>query len=995
LTNGRLKSVFICLGLTVFVFVHLVRAQKPEENGTIVSEDLAIEEVLAEEFLDEEIDTSPAAEKGMSSADLVDTGNLDVIDGESEPDMDLEMGDDLDIDDDLSADELLMEIEFEDAPAKAGSIDTDIDALDDDASMVIDEGLEELFETDDDLSMDAGDALEVEDVIQPVDVAEDDVDALLATDVLEAGESTRQMKDETQTAPGSSSFATGSGFDSIRLAHEREEIRRRALADHATEQLLSARGAARKSDYVTARKLYEQAISTLEQVGVRPETRGDLERARRDLLETIYRRAEVVYGEGDLEGALILANEASRSGNRKASRLAQRIRRDQEEPPVVEPSKRWEEPSFTEKQQTIKAHLRRGRQHYMVGEYNEAQQNFEHVLKEDQFNTEAIRWREKVAIKKHDRAFEEVESSRRDMMFEVRKRWNRGEYVGVTSDTIGDIGPAVHVVDTPEEKTRKKMESIIFPVIEFEDADITDVVLYLKKKGKEYDPDGKGVTFVLKLGGGGGSGGDSLGSDDDFDFDDLDDGASYDDSSGDGTITFSGYDHSLLEILNIVTSLADLKYRIEGRVILIVPLSFPEGNLIRQAYPVLPTLRERMISISSEISDRDSGDEFIGLGGSGGFEGGTTDWKEFFRSLGVDFPGGSEIQYLPSIGKIIVKNTASNLSVFERVLSIINVVPKQIEIEARFVEVNQTDLMSLGFEYFITDEWEIAQKSSDKNKPLSARERVVVEQSEVSIGERFLTDELDEAGVVGGVEGTDNLLAISSFLTNPDLRIVIHALEQKGNADLLSAPKIMTKSGQEAEIKVVTEYIYPSDYTVEPGQPSILTESGISAGVPPLVTPSEFETREVGVILQVLPEVTADGEMINLTMSPEVVTEPEWFDYGQTFTDASGQIQTILIQQPFFNSRSIRTSILVYNGATVVMGGMITEERIQVEDKIPFLGDIPILGRFFRSNYDNSIKLNLLIFVTARLVDPSGQAVGGRRDGAGEVVSAQDSNIGN
>ena len=58
------------------------------------------------------------------------------------------------------------------------------------------------------------------------------------------------------------------------------------------------------------------------------------------------------------------------------------------------------------------------------------------------------------------------------------------------------------------------------------------------------------------------------------------------------------------------------------------------------------------------------------------------------------------------------------------------------------------------------------------------------------------------------------------------------------------------------------------------------------------------------------------------------------------------------------------------------MGGMITEERRQTDDRIPFLGDLPLIGRFFRSSYDNSIKLNLLIFVTARLVDPAGRQVG-------------------
>ena len=82
---------------------------------------------------------------------------------------------------------------------------------------------------------------------------------------------------------------------------------------------------------------------------------------------------------------------------------------------------------------------------------------------------------------------------------------------------------------------------------------------------------------------------------------------------------------------------------------------------------------------------------------------------------------------------------------------------------------------------------------------------------------------------------------------------------------------------------------------------------------------------------------------------------------------------TVPMEQPFFKERSIETKISVYSGATVVMGGLITEERKSMEDKIPFLGDIPYLGRFFRSRSEWSDKRNLLLFVTARLVDPSGR----------------------
>lgn len=140
--------------------------------------------------------------------------------------------------------------------------------------------------------------------------------------------------------------------------------------------------------------------------------------------------------------------------------------------------------------------------------------------------------------------------------------------------------------------------------------------------------------------------------------------------------------------------------------------------------------------------------------------------------------------------------------------------------------------------------------------------------------------------------------------------------------------------------------------------------------------------------------------MINLMLNPQVVSEPVWKNYGTkipvekqapTLTDAAAALLSpaellalmnpepeyteLPMEQPFFHVRSVQTQLSVYNGATVVMGGLITEDRKTMEDKIPFLGDIPYLGRLFRSRSEQSIKRNLLVFVTARLVDPAGRVV--------------------
>jgi len=237
--------------------------------------------------------------------------------------------------------------------------------------------------------------------------------------------------------------------------------------------------------------------------------------------------------------------------------------------------------------------------------------------------------------------------------------------------------------------------------------------------------------------------------------------------------------------------------------------------------------------------------------------------------------------------------------------------------------------------------------------------------------------------------------------------MILHMLSQRSDTDLLSAPKVVTKSGQEAVMKVVTEYIYPTEYEVQISQQSQTSSisAGSSSGDPiAIVEPQNFKTCEVGVILQVVPEVSAEGQMINLLLNPRVVSEPVWKNYGTKlprtvrkrvwddvlelfFYDvAETEYIDLPMEQPFFHVRSVQTQLSVYNGATVVMGGLITEDRKTMEDKIPFLGDLPFLGRLFRSRSEQSVKRNLLVFVTARLVDPAGRVV--RTGGESSLLTA-------
>jgi general secretion pathway protein D len=225
-------------------------------------------------------------------------------------------------------------------------------------------------------------------------------------------------------------------------------------------------------------------------------------------------------------------------------------------------------------------------------------------------------------------------------------------------------------------------------------------------------------------------------------------------------------------------------------------------------------------------------------------------------------------------------------------------------------------------------------------------------------------------------EGT--LAAITGTIGNFDVGAMIRALSQKQGTDLLSAPKVTVLSGNPANIVVAQELRYPQSY----GETQSTVSSGNSGGSAIALTagtPQEFTMRNIGVELKVTPTVEEDDYSISLDLNPKVTEFDGFVEYGgmSVALTSSGFTQSqVLIPsgfyQPIFSTREITTKVTVWDGATLVMGGLTREEVKKVNDKVPLLGDIPFLGRAFRSKGETSSKRNLLIFVTANLVSPGG-----------------------
>ncbi|MFH0952971.1 MAG: hypothetical protein V1873_01435 [Verrucomicrobiota bacterium] len=781
---------------------------------------------------------------------------------------------------------------------------------------------------------------------------------------------------------------------------EQEEVRRQNMEIQGFKSLEAGYKALAAGDFPAAVKSFDDAMANLPE---RPATVADRERARWGLAEAYYRIAFDIFRRGgslvearqDAERALKLVPE-----HKPAVVLLKKIEREEtlRAMPVAVPKR----PEVVEKKKTTAELIAQGKQYYMVQDYDRAEVLFSRVLLEDQYNTDAMKFLKKIEEEKYKIRSKERAATAEKMMARVRETWNPPirEEVELPAAVIGRQGPTQ--TTTAAMRLREKMSKIMIPSIEFRAANIVDVVNFLVEASIAGDPEGNGVNIILNLSVPGEGGavaatpGPAAGGEQ-FPMFEAAPEAALEAPTGAAairTITLNLRRISLLDAIKYITEVANLKFRIEENAVIITPANVASGRIITRFYPVQPSILDVIVQKEETQGAGERTGEFVGMEGTR-----TTikrgDVKEFFEKAGVPFPVGTSIAYNQGISQLIVANTAENLEIFERILAQLNVVPNQVEIEARFVEVGENDLEELGLQWILTDNYEVAQEKGNAFQAMSGLERVQVNADEEGFtkGLRFFgvdrtTGAVDPASAVTrGVNqaALGGVLSISSVLTNPEVTMILQALSQHGNADLLSAPRVTTRTGVNAQIQVVREIIYPTEFEVT--QPTVQSQGDLVT--PPTVTPGSFETREIGVILNVTPTVGPDGYTIDLTLVPEVAELVDWIQYGSEIT-LSQPIQNPLtglligsrertfrynIPQPIFSSRNATTSIVIWDGQTVVMGGLIREELVTVKDKIPFLGDIPLLGRLFRSEGQRSRKTNLLIFVTARLVDPAGKPI--------------------
>ncbi len=332
---------------------------------------------------------------------------------------------------------------------------------------------------------------------------------------------------------------------------------------------------------------------------------------------------------------------------------------------------------------------------------------------------------------------------------------------------------------------------------------------------------------------------------------------------------------------------------------------------------------------------------------------------------------GRKITYNGGTKLLTVTDTKGNQELIRNLIKQFEVGPKQVMIETRFVEISVNDLDELGIEW---DFFHLGNKAV--NNQMLQGLQIGTPARQTYQGVNWANDVNSAFPQLGNFAGQVILNKVLD--ASERLMANLRFLEQQGKANLLSAPKVTTISGQMANIQVVRTYPYVSDFTLE----------NIGTAEFPIWTYKlKLAEKPVGIFLEATPYVTEGSNTITLDLHPEVsvlrsqVAISNLRASGETGAlgnvNAASTVKLIpdALGWPVVDVRTSQTSVSVDSGETIVLGGLIKDNERVTKRKIPVLGDIPFLGKAFQYDYKNQTKTNLLIFITASIIDAKGEVV--------------------
>jgi general secretion pathway protein D len=627
---------------------------------------------------------------------------------------------------------------------------------------------------------------------------------------------------------------------------------------------------------------------------------------------------------------------------------------------------------------------------YELADFDSARETYLQVLRIDNYNQAARRGMER-AEQQRARYYNAARDHRKArMLTEVDSLWEDAippstmDLQRYSETTAASLQPG-----NARDSMLKRLREIIVPRVEFSGAAFDEIIEFLRLRSKDLDPTGKGVDFIINI----------------------------PQELATTRIDLNLTQVPLEEIVRYVAQKAGATFKIDEFAVRFVSLSDVSTDLINRTFRVPPGFIE---STATESAAADN--PFGQPAGNASFNGLTLkriSAREFLESRGVTFPEGASASYSTATNRLVVRNNAANMDIVELLVEqAANSSPKQAVISIRMIEVNQNNMEEFGFDWLMGQFSVPGSNSvfgsggtSGNMQPPDAPSQnfpMLTPNTDLAVGLNPMTAGLRSSGEILGRPNIDGLLgentatqfvnsrspgqfAVGGVLTDPQFQVVLRAINQKKGIDIMAMPSIVAKSGQKATIDLAREFIYPTEFdppeipqqvgSVQIGNLRIQGAGNNSAPITPS-TPTTFEMRKVGVVIEMEPVINDNGKDVEILLTPELTEFEGFIDYGSdinnTVDTGNGPVSQPVdnrIIQPVFRTNRISTAVRIFDGSTVVLGGALQQRSTRVQDKVPVLGSIPLLGRLWKSQVDYTEKKNFLVFVTVQIIDPSGQPI--------------------
>lgn len=641
-----------------------------------------------------------------------------------------------------------------------------------------------------------------------------------------------------------------------------------------------------------------------------------------------------------------------------------------------------------------------------LGNYDKATAAFEGVLQIDSYNTAARKGIENVQKRRSNYYATAHDSARAKALAEVDAMWEEplpdSQPVPQLQEEESSELP-YNVNDDAENQIVDVLRQMELPHVVFEDVSIMDVVDALRQQIANFEAKGikasRNINVVTNFG--------------------TPDSAGYKEVMS-RLVQLNLKNVNLYEILDYLARQVGVTYYISP---MGVELSFSGkdfGPMEERVYTVSPHFFDGRDASSGDEDDYEDEDE-DDFGSSSGVSIARISPMESLKAMGVSFPEGSYARYTASNRCLVVYNTAHNhKDIAELVNMPVDAEERAISLNITAVEVSEKDLEELGFEWLLNfhlrgDAFigggapvvvdpktgipvhDSMQSPTGTNSMPSATEGL---RSGIQYLSTSSIETLIESGSamkyqhsVAQEAKAPGILSFRGVWNSGDLAVIMRGLSQRKATDLLYNPKLLFRPGTDQQVTFtnIREMFYPEEY-MEPQVPesSWGNSSPVAAPSHPEsfirygVTEEGIGLEGVGAIVKIhSAEVLSGGDYVTLGLTVVVNDFEGFINWGSPIYSAilkgdateptKLELTPNLVLKPVFKSRLEHTKITIAPGSVVVLGGLKESQMVKFEDKLPILGDLPFVGRFFRSEGEEKVRRALIMFAKVDLVDPSGK----------------------